>query len=226
MKANSLMNSVIPATFCFRFSSGVPRVDALPRKGKQLLKLTDDCRLFWPGSDLNEGPSPLKLSAAWNLKGLAIAAEVTGKQHPAVSNIERPDETDAVQIWINTRNTTTIHRANRLCHHFCLLPNGGGDEGLEPVVRQIPIARATEDAPIFQPDAFRSRSERTKHGYKLEAWLPSECLNGFDSAESSQLAFYAMLRDSELGDHCLTVDAAFPFASDPSLWQTLDLLGV
>jgi hypothetical protein len=35
-----------------------------------------------------------------------------------------------------------------------------------------------------------------------------------------------MLRDSELGDHCLTVDAAFPFASDPSLWQTLDLIDV
>lgn len=60
----------------------------------------------------------------------------------------------------------------------------------------------------------------------MDAWLPSECLNGFDPAESSQLAFYAMLRDSELGDQCLTVDAAFPFASDPSLWQTLDMLDV
>lgn len=218
------MNSVIPATFSFRFALPLPRVNALPRKEKQLLKLTDDCRLFWPGGSLHEGSLPLKLSAAWNPKGLGIAAEITGKQHPAVSNIDRPDETDALQIWINTRNTTTIHRANRLCHHFCLLPNGGGDDGLEPVVRQLPIARASEDAPIFQPDAFRIRSERTKDGYSLEAWLPAECLNGFDSTESPQLAFYAMLRDSELGDHYLTVDAAFPFASDPSLWQTLDLL--
>lgn len=218
------MNTVIPATFSFRFALPLHRIDALPRKGKQLLKLTDDCRLFWPGSDLSEGASPLKLSAAWNPKGLAIAAAVTGKQHPTVSNIDRPDETDALQIWINTRNTTNIHRANRLCHHFCLLPNGGGDDGLEPVVRQLPIARATEDAPIMPSANFKIRSERTKDGYKLEAWLPAECLNGFDSTESSRLAFYAMLRDSELGDHCLTVDAAFPFASDPSLWQTLDLL--
>lgn len=220
------MNSVIPATFSFRFALPLQRIDALPRKGKQLLKLTDDCRLFWPGSDLNAGKQPLKLSAAWNPKGLAIAAEVSGKQHPAVSNIDRPDETDALQVWINTRNTTTIHRANRLCHHFCLLPNGGGDDGLEPVVRQLPIARATEDAPIMPTDSFKIRSEHTKDGYKLEAWLPTECLNGFDSTESSQLAFYAMLRDSELRDHCLTVDAAFPFASDPSLWQTLDMQNV
>ena len=218
------MNSVIPATFSFRFALPLQRVDALPRKGKQLLKLTDDCRLFWPGSDLKEGQQPLTLSAAWNPKGIGITAEVTGKQHPAVSDIDRPDETDAVQIWINTRNTTTIHRANRLCHHFCLLPNGGGDTGLDPVVRQLPIARASEDPPIFPPDKFTIRSERHDAGYILEAWIPASCLNGFDPTESSQLAFYAMLRDSELGDHCLTVDAAFPFASDPSLWQTLDLI--
>jgi hypothetical protein len=218
------MNSVIPATFSFRFALPLQRVDALPRKGKQLLKLTDDCRLFWPGGDLKEGQQPLKLRAAWNPKGIGITAEVTGKQHPAVSDIDRPDETDAVQIWINTRNTTTIHRANRLCHHFCLLPNGGGDTGLDSVVRQLPIARASEDPPISPPDKFTIRSERADDGYVLETWIPASCLNGFDPAESSQLAFYAMLRDSEIGDHCLTVAAAFPFASDPSLWQTLDLI--
>ena len=218
------MNSVIPATFSFRFALPVPRIDALPRRGKQLLKLPDDCRVFWPGSDLAESKNQLQLSVAWNPKGLAIAATVSGKQHPAVSNIDQPDTTDALQIWINTRNTTTIHRANRLCHHFCLLPNGAGDDGLDPVVRQLPIARAAEDAPTFALDAFKVRSERRSDGYCLEAWLPRECLNGFDPDESSQLAFYAMLRDSELGDHCLTVDTAFPFASDPSLWQTLDLL--
>ncbi|NQV23651.1 MAG: hypothetical protein HQ518_04710 [Rhodopirellula sp.] len=217
------MNSVIPATFSFRFALPLQRVDALPLKGKQLLKLDENCRLFWPGSDLSEVEQPLQLSAAWNPQGIAIAAQVSRKQHPAVSDINRPDETDAVQIWINTRNTTTIHRANRLCHHFCLLPNGGGDDGLEPVVRQLPIARATEDATIFPPEAFTIRSERSADGYIIEAWLPAECLNGFDATESKQLAFYAMLRDSELGDHCLTVDSAFPFASDPSLWQTLDL---
>ena len=112
-EADPLMNSVIPATFSFRFAMPVQRVDALPRKGKQLLKLTDDCRLFWPGSDLSEDVSPLKISAAWNPNGLGIAAEVTGKKHPAVSDIERPDETDALQIWINTRYTTSIRRGYR-----------------------------------------------------------------------------------------------------------------
>ena len=218
------MNSVIPATFSFRFAMPVRRIDALPLGGKKLLKLPENCRLLWPGNELSASESPLKLSAAWNPKGLAIAADVSGKRHPAVSDINRAGETDALQIWINTRNTTTIHRANRLCHHFCLLPNGGGDDGLDPIVRQIPIARAAEDAPIFPADAFSIQSERAADGYRLEAWLPRECLNGFDPDESPQLAFYAMLRDSELGDHCLTVDSAFPFASDPSLWQTLDLL--
>ena len=218
------MNSVIPATFSFRFALPVQRVDGLPRRGKQLLKLAEECQIFWPGSELGESGSPLKLSAAWNANGLAIAAEVSGKQHPAVSNVDRPDATDAVQIWINTRNTQAIHRANRLCHHFCLLPNGAGRDGVDSVICQLPIARAAEEAPIFSPDAFQIRSARRADGYFIEAWLPSECLNGFDPDVSSQLGFYAMLRDSELGDHCLTVDAAFPFASDPSLWQTLNLI--
>lgn len=220
------MNPVIPAPFSFRFAMPVKRVDKVPRRGKQLLNLPDDCRIFWPGRNAGAGESPVQLSLAWNPKGLAIALKVSDKQHPAVSNIDQPDDTDAFQIWINTRNTTTIHRANRLCHHFCLLPNGAGDDGLDPAVRQLPIARATDDAPIFPTDSFAIRSDHRADGYTLDAWLPGECLNGFDPDESSQLAFYAMLRDSELGDHCLTVDAAFPFASDPSLWQTLDLLDV
>ena len=61
-------------------------------------------------------------------------------------------------------------------------------------------------------------------GYRLEFWLPAETLNGFDADESSQLGFYCQLKDSELGDFPLTIDAAFPFASDPGLWQILQLL--
>lgn len=219
------MNPIIPAPFSFRFAMPVPRIDALPGSGKRLPKLPDDCRIFWPQSDLSESESPLKLWAAWNPGGLAVAAEVRGKQQPAVSDIQQPVETDSLQLWISTRNAAAIHRANRLCHHFCLLPNGAGMEGLDPVVKQLPIARATEDAPIFPPEAFRIHSDRRADGYFLEAWFPASCLNGFDPAESTQLAFYAMLRDSELGDICLTVDSAFPFASDPSLWQMLDLAG-
>jgi hypothetical protein len=219
------MSSVIPAAFTFRFAVPAARVDAVPRKGKRLLKLTADCRLLTPQLDSDQTDSPVTVSAAWNGRGIGFAVEVTGKKHPAVSNVDRPDRTDGFQIWLQTRGTQNIHRASRYCHHFCLLPNGAGDDGLDPIVWQLPIARASDDAPKSEPEAFGVCSEQRTDGYLIEAWLPSECLHGFDPDESSHLGFYWLLKDSELGDCPMTVDVAFPFASDPSLWQVLDLTG-
>ena len=217
------MKTVIPAAFTFRFALPAARIDAVPRRGKRPLKLSDACRLLTPQLDTDQPESPVGVSAAWNDRGIGFAVEVTGKQHPAVSNIDRPDETDGFQIWLQTRGTQNIHRASRYCHHFCLLPNGAGDDGLDPIVRQLPIARASEDAPGSDSAAFRVYSQRRTDGYLIEVWLPGECLNGFDPQESAQLGFYWLLRDSELGDHSLTIDATFPFVSDPSLWQILEL---
>ena len=217
------MPSVIPAAFTFRFSLPAPWVDAIPRRGKRVLKLDDSCRLLTPDLESRPSKTPVSVSAAWNDRGIGLSIEITGKQHPAVSNVDRPAETDGFQIWLQTRGTQNIHRASRYCHHFCLLPNGDGDDGLEPVVRQLPIARASEDAPRSTPDKFRIWSESRADGYLIEAWLPAECLNGIDPEESPQLGFYWLLRDSELGDHPMTVGDAFPIASDPSLWQVLEL---
>lgn len=217
------MSDVIPPAFAFRFAFPVPRVEKLPRRGKRLLNLDESCRLTHPGAGLDFKPSNVDVRAGWNDNGIGLSAEISGKEHPPVSNPDRPDETDGIQFWLNTRSTRTIHRANRLCHTFCLLPNGDGKDGLSPLVRQLPIARASEDAPIFPPDAFRSASQTTADGYRVEAWIPANCLNGFDPEESPQLGFYWMLRDSEIGDRTLTVDTAFPFVGDPSLWQLLEL---
>jgi len=218
------MNQIIPPSFAFRFAFPVPRADGIPRRGKRLLKLGDEHRLFRPGADFGVEESPVSVFAAWNDGGLGFAVEVHGKQHPPVSNPDRSDETDSFQLWIHTRSARTIHRANRLCHQFCVLPNGGGDDGSLPMVRQLPVSRATEDAPLFPPESFQATTEALDDGYRIEFWLPAATLNGFDPEDSPQLGFYWLLRDAELGDICLTVDSAFPYASDPSLWETLELL--
>ena len=110
------------------------------------------------------------------------------------------------------------------CHQFCLLPNGGGKDGREPLVEQLPIGRAADDAPTFPPERFTAKCETLADGYRLEVWFPGDTLNGFDPEISPRLGFYAMLHDSEIGQHFLTVDNAFPVTNDPSLWQTLELL--
>ncbi|MBI1310312.1 hypothetical protein GC176_03315 [bacterium] len=220
------MNQIIPPSFAFRFAFPVPRADGIPRRGKRLLDLGEEHRIFRPGADFTAAQAQVDVRCGWNEAGLGFAVEVHGKQHPPVSNPDRPDETDGFQLWIHTRSARTIHRANRLCHFFCVLPNGGGDDGLQPFVRQLPVPRASEDAALFPHETFQAATETLDDGYRLEFWLPAETLNGFDPDDSPQLGFYWMLRDSELGDVCLSVDAAFPFASDPSLWETLELAGV
>lgn len=218
------MNDVIPSAFAFRFSMPVPCVEPIPRRGKRLLKLDESCRIFWPGTELSDQPPPVDLRIGWNEAGVGVEIRVSGKQHPPVSKPDRPDATDGCQIWIDTRNTQTIHRANRFCHLFCLLPNGGGRDGSQPVVKQLPIGRAAEDAPVYPPERFTAKCETLSDGYRLEVWIPADTLNGFDPEISPRLGFFAALNDSELGQHFLTVDSAFPVTNDPSLWQTLELL--
>ena len=49
-------------------------------------------------------------------------------------------------------------------------------------------------------------------------------LVGFDPAQHPQLGFHYTIRDSELGEQSLAVGSEFPYASDPSLWQTIQLV--
>jgi hypothetical protein len=211
--------AVVPAAFAFRFSFPVIRNESLPKRGKRLLDLDEKHRLLWPGSAFDEDGNVV-IKAAWNAMGIGFQVEVTGKRHPPVSNPDRAAETDGIQIWLDTRNTQTIHRANRFCHHFCVLPNG---ERAKPLVKQLPVSRAIEDAPIAESKSFKVASEMLEDGYHVEVWFDSTQLNGFDPEISPRLGFFACLFDSELGNQSLTVDEAFPFPSDPSIWQTLEL---
>ena len=62
-------------------------------------------------------------------------------------------------------------------------------------------------------------------GYLLEAWIGAEALSGFEPESNPRLGFYYCLRDAELGEQFLAVGREFPFAHDPSLWATLELVG-
>ncbi len=220
------MSSVIPSALAFHFEFPVRRLKSLPKKGPRLLDISDEFRVLWPGATLGASSheSPIDLRIVWNTSGLGISCVVTGKQRrPVAAHPERPAEGDCLQVWIDTRNTQTIHRANRFCHQFCLLPAGDSKSAERPRVYQLPIARAGEDAPLHEPDSFRIWSEISSSGYSMEAWLPATALHGFDVEVCSQLGFYCVLRDSELGEHSLTVGTEFPVATDPSMWQTLDL---
>ncbi|HID21962.1 MAG TPA: hypothetical protein EYP14_06130 [Planctomycetaceae bacterium] len=181
-------------------------------------------------AELEDAPRFGELRAAWNDNGLGFSVAVQGKTGPPVCDPTQPTRSDGLQLWIATRTTQGVHRANRFCHSFCVLPTGGGPDGRQPVARWLPIPRAREDPPLPDPSAIIVWSELRSDGYSLEVWLDRTHLHGFDPHEMATgrqnplLAFYYVLQDTEFGQQCLSVGDDFPFASDPSLWSVLELL--
>lgn len=226
------MAGVLPNRFLFRYSFPV-RYDeaALPplETGENAVRdpwpfgLKGDFDL--PATDSLDDAKPFgRIALVWNEQGLGVAAEVIGKSAPPDSNATTPDETDGLQVWFDTRNTQSIHRASRFCHHFCLLPSGSGTTGKSPIGIQLPIARSREETPLTDPRAIPIAAEVFETGYRLEAWFSAETLHGFDPEANPRIGFYYALRDAELGEQYLTVGHEFPFERDPSVWSTLELV--
>jgi len=161
---------------------------------------------------------------AWNETGLGFQVEVKGKEELPKGDVSRPRSSDGAMLWLDTRDTRNIHRASRWCHQFYFLPTGGGEERDEPAAGQLPLNRATQDAPLCRPEQIVFQVERTKGGYILEAFLPAAILNGFDPETNPRLGFFFCVRDSERGEQTLGLGPEFPYWEDPSLWSTLELV--
>ncbi|MCA9082047.1 MAG: hypothetical protein KDA58_15905, partial [Planctomycetaceae bacterium] len=199
----------------------VPRIDALPRAKTPLLQLPDNCRVPLL-SQFDGGASGCDLRMAWNPAGLAIAVAVTGKSKAPICHADDPDRSDSVRLWLDTRDTRTIHRASRFCHHFVLMPTGGGGGG-DPCAVQLPVARAAEDAPEIDVDDLLLEATATKSGWSVSAWFPAATLHGYDPLGVGRLGFSLHVRDLQLGHMYYSVGEDFPISADPSLWASLVL---
>ena len=212
--------TVIPPTQIFRFRLPVRQANRLPRRGKALLNLGMQYRLVFPGV-IDGAPDWARMRAGWTPSGIGFSVEVAGGSlgdHP-----ESPEQstTAGLQLWIDTRNTQSVHRATRFCHHFSITPSGGTDR---PRIEQLTIPRARDDAPRSTTPPIACCL--TKRGsYTLEVWFPADALHGFDPSGSPLLGFHARIQDRRLGEVFLAHDQEFPCDADPSLWSTLELVG-
>ena len=162
---------------------------------------------------------------AWSQAGLAFTVRVAGKRQRPWCRETRLDDSDGLQVWIDTRATQNIHRASRFCHRFVFLPAGGGRTLEESVADQLLINRARENAKPVRPGGLKIRSEKRVDGYVLEAHVPAAALTGYDPEEHKRLGFTYAISDRELGCQTLSVGPEFPFRDDPSLWSALELVG-
>jgi hypothetical protein len=216
--------SVIPHRFLFRVAYPCIYVKSVPsEEGDRLLDLPETCRID-NFAALEERRNFADFRLAWNEFGLAVQAEVRGKEQLPQGDASRPRGSDGLTLWVDTRDARTSHRASRYCHQFHLLPTGGGTDGDEPVLSQSKINRALQDAPLCNASDVPFRCTRTRSGYILEAFLPAAVLNGFDPEQMPRLGFYYAIRDAELGEQVLGVGTDFPYWEDPSLWSVLELV--
>lgn len=220
---SSTATPLIPQGFYFRIALPCARIDGIPRSGKaSLLDLPDSTIL--PSLGRLDGREPwAEVRAAWNIEGLGFAFEVSGKPGNLVHVPDHPEDSDGVQLWIDTRDTRDIHRASRHCHRFHAAVLPGKGKTLDAVVRQLQIPRATHDAPLADLSGVRAEARKTRSGYRLEVFLPASVLNGFDPETNRRLGLCYRVTDPDRGDQFLTLGREFPIGEDPSLWSTLEL---
>src|SRR5687768_479056 len=160
-----------------------------------------------------EGKKPYAdLRVAWNEEGLAFNLRVEGKKQPPWCRDSRIEDSDGVQVWIDTRNTQNIHRAGRFCHRFALLPIGAGRRLDEPVAALLAINRAKESPREIPHGSLQVKSALRSDGYAIEAYIPAAALTGYSPADQPALGFTYAIIDRELGWQTFTVGQELPFA--------------
>ena len=216
--------SVIPYRFLVRLMYSCPHVADMPRDDEDCLIELPDAAALDSFAEIDAAPRFADVRLAWNETGLGLQVVVKGKENPPLGDPDRLRQSDGVTLWIDTRGDRSGHRATKTCHQFHFLAAGGGSERDEPLFAQTKIHRALQDAPLATSSDVPFRVERTKKGYRIEAFLSANVLHGFDPEQTPRLGVYYAVRDFELGEQTPSVGSDFPFAEDPSLWATLELV--
>lgn len=216
-----MSETLIPPTFLFRFA--VPCYQHTARANAKSVDLSTGHRIPSFG-ELSGEPPLAEVRLGWNAQAIFLQMEITGKEQLAWCRQNRIEDSDGLRLWIDTRNTHNIHRASRFCHQFVFLPFGGGDKFDQPTAVWLPINRARELSKPIDPKALIVRSQKLKDGYKLEGIIPTSVLTGWAPDDHPHLGFMYAVEDREKGMQTFSVDPQFPFADDPSLWGTLDLV--
>lgn len=215
-----MTKTLLPASFLFRFA--LPCRYKSPLWSDQGAQLDESFRL--PElTEINAEPTFTEMRVAWSEAGVAFQAEVRGKRRAPWCRESRPEDSDGVRVWIDTRDTHNIHRASRFCHQFIFLPAGAGRGLDEPCADQVLINRAKENAKPVRPGMLRVLREKLADGFQLQGLIPATALTGFDPAENPRLGFTYAVIDREIGEQTFNCPSDFPYREDPSLWATLEL---
>lgn len=216
-----MSQALVDPSFLFRF-----RVPCLYRKviwDRNGVELEPQYTLPYLG-ELNDRKPIAEVRAAWSEQGMTFFLKVQGKKQVPWCRESRPEDCDGLHLWIDTRDTKSIHRASRFCHRFLFAPHGTGFRMEEPFATMLRINRAKEDPKSFGSRKMVVKSTKIFDGYELAIHIPAECLSGYAPDEQPQIGFYYAVSDHEQGMQPWLVGEPFPITEDPSIWGTLELV--
>jgi hypothetical protein len=217
-------NTLLAPRYLFRFA--VPVARHMPIWKPAGVALDESYRLLNlaeldRGSD-NQERQFADVRMAWAPEGVLFNVHVEGKNQPPWCRDSRLDESDGLQVWIDTRATLNIHRASKYCHRYGFMPTGGRQS--EPIADQLLINRARENARPIRPRELQVVSKISKSGYSMAAYIPTVALGGYDPQQHRQLGFTYAILDRELGRQTFSTGSGFPFEEDPTCWAAVDLV--
>jgi hypothetical protein len=216
------MPPLLAPTFLFRFAAPCRYAKDISAANPGPLSESYRLPCF---AELDERKPFADIRLAWNEAGLAVHLKIDGKKQAPWCRDNKIEDSDGLQIWIDTRDTKTVHRAGRFCHRFAILPVGSGRNLDQPTIKLLAINRARESPREIHERQLAARSKRFAGGYELEAFLPAEALTGYDPSEHPKLGFTYAVLDRELGTQTFTIGPEFSTVTeDPSLWGTLELV--
>ena len=160
----------------------------------------------------------------WSAKGLFFDVTVSGKTQSLWCRTTQILESDRVMVFVDTRNTQSIHRASRFCHWFVYLPSGVGAQNDSPGGTMLKINRAKEDPKSFAAFKPYAVCKTNRSGYRIQFFIADVALTGWDSGEHRQIGFNYVVFDREKGEQSLASGSDLPTTSDPSLWHQLQLI--
>ena len=218
-------NSLLAPRFLFHFEVPIGRSDQAWSPNLQLgteYRLPDLAQLDEDFVDHARRFADVRM--AWQPEGLLWTVTVDEKHKSLWCRESRVDQSDGLQLWIDTRATHNLHRATRYCHRFVFLPAGAGRDWARPHADQLLIQRARENAPPIRPSQLKVASHVSPHGYRLSAFAPASALSGFDPQEQPRIGFNYLVLDMEYGGQTFSQGGELPYDEDPSCWATLLLV--
>lgn len=158
-------------------------------------------------------------SSAWNEKGLKVEVEVD----QPFENCFFPNfrEGDSLELFIDTRDLKTAGYTTRFCHHFLFLP-----KPVEEIrAQEMTHFRLEDSHPLCNPDLLECEAEFQNKKYKMDIFIPSDCLFGFDPQSFDRIGFtYRLNRKGNRPQHFSVSSHYYTIEKHPALWGSFKLL--